>query len=334
MSNPGNGASSPSYSRAFLAGFLLGVTRMNRFRPLFALILASLLALSLAGCRASEPEDTAEAPAPATAPSPAPATPAPPPDAAGPTSDLAPETSDFFPAGPAADLPQDRPLRAGFLVVDGVYNTELMAPFDVFQHTQFHTKPNPGMEVVTISPTGQPVTTFEGIRITPNYGFQNTPPLDVLVVPSARGSMDADLRNAALIDWVRRVGGQARHVVSLCDGAFVLAQAGLLDGVPATTFPEDYDRLVKQFPKVDLRINVSFVDAGKILTSQGGARSYDVAMHLVDKLYGTRVAQGIGQGLLIPWPPDPDTMAPREIVPQPSPAATPAPAEPAATRLP
>lgn len=306
---------------------------MNRSRtPLAPLFAASILALSLAGCRASEPEDTAEAPAsaPAPAPSPAPAAPAPAPDAAGPTSDLDPATSDFASTEPAADLPRDRPLRAGFLVVDGVYNTELMAPFDVFQHTRFHTKPNPGMEVVTISPTGQPVTTFEGLRISPDYGFRNTPPLDLLVVPSARGSMDADLRNAALIDWVRRVGGQARHVVSLCDGAFVLAQAGLLDGVPATTFPEDYDRLVKMFPKVDLRINVSFVDAGKILTSQGGARSFDVAMHLVDKLYGTRVAQGIGQGLLIPWPPDPDTMAPREVVPPPSAAAPPPPAEPAA----
>jgi transcriptional regulator GlxA family with amidase domain len=289
---------------------------MSYFRSFFApLVLASLVALSLTGCRPSEPEGPAETreTAPAPAPSPAPAAPAPAPDTSG--GPLA-ATSDFTPAEPLADLPRDRPLRAGVLVVDGVYNTELMAPFDVFQHTQFHTQPNPGMEVVTISPTGQPVTTFEGIRITPAYGFQNAPPIDVLVVPSARGSMDADLENAALIDWVRRVGGQARHVVSLCDGAFVLAQAGLLNGVPATTFPEDYDRLAKAFPQVDLRINVSFVDAGKILTSQGGTRSYDVAMHLVDKLYGTQVAQGVGKGLLIPWPPDPDTMAPREVVPQ------------------
>jgi transcriptional regulator GlxA family with amidase domain len=289
---------------------------MSYFRSFFApLALASLVALSFAGCRPSEPEGTAETQetTPAPAPSPAPAAPAPAPDTSG--GPLA-ATSDFTPAEPVADLPRDRPLRAGVLVVDGVYNTELMAPFDVFQHTQFHTQPNPGMEVVTISPTGQPVTTFEGIRITPAYGFQNAPPIDILVVPSARGSMDADLKNAALIDWVRRVGGQARHVVSLCDGAFVLAQAGLLNGVPATTFPEDYDRLAKAFPQVDLRINVSFVDAGKILTSQGGTRSYDVAMYLVDKLYGTRVAQGVGKGLLIPWPPDPDTMAPREVVPQ------------------
>lgn len=306
---------------------------MKRSRPHIAFqILAALSALwlgasTITGCRPSEPEGTGEtraetSPAPSAAPD---AAPAPPPQPPAPTGDLDGTAPDFTAREPAADLPGDRPLRAGFLVVEGVYNTELMAPYDVFQHTVFHTKPAPGMEVFVVSPDGRPVTTFEGIRLTPHYSFQNAPEIDVLVVPSAVGSMDKDLQNTAMIDWVRRVAGRARHVVSLCDGAFVLARAGLLDGVAATTFPEDYDRLVEMFPRVDLRINVSFVDAGKILTSQGGARSYDVAMHLVERLYGTKVAQGVGKGLLIPWPPDPDTMAPREVLP---PAATP-PARPA-----
>lgn len=305
---------------------------MKRSRSQTALpILAAALwlgAFTITGCRPSEPEGTGETRA-ETSPTPPAApldtAPAPPPEPPASTSDLGGMASDFTPTEPAADLPRDRPLRAAFLVVEGVYNTELMAPYDVFQHTVFHTKPAPGMEVFTVSPDGRPVTTFEGIRISPHYSFQNAPEIDVLVVPSTVGSMDRDLQNAALIDWVRRVAGRARHVVSLCDGAFVLARAGLLDGVAVTTFPEDYDRLVKMFPRVDLRINVSFVDAGKILTSQGGARSYDVAMHLIDRLYGTRVAQGVGKGLLIPWPPDPDTMSPREILP---PAVTP-PAQPA-----
>ena len=156
-----------------------------------------------------------------------------------PTPDLAPAPL----PGAAANLPRDRPLRAAFLVVDGVYNSELMAPYDVLQHTAFHARP--GIQVFTVSPSGQPVTTFEGIRITPGYSFQNAPPIDILVVPSTRGSMDRDLKDTALINWVRQVGGRARHVVSLCDGAFVLAQAGILDGVPATTFPDDYKRLAQ-----------------------------------------------------------------------------------------
>lgn len=283
-----------------------------------ALVLAALLG---SACRPSEPEGEPAPPqattAPAPAPAPQPAPPAPEPmasDFGGMGTDLAPAPENGEPGpGPAAGLPRDRPLRAGFLIVEGVYNTELAAPYDVLQHTAFHTKP--GIEAFTVSPDGQPLTTFEGIRIVPRYSFANAPPIDVLIIPSTRGSMDRDLENRVLIDWVRQVAGQARHVVALCDGAFVLAQAGLLDGVPATTFPEDYDRLVQMFPKVDLRVNVSFVDSGKILTSQGGARSYDVAMYLVDKLYGQKVAQGIGKGLLIPWPPDPDTMPPRSVEP-------------------
>lgn len=292
--------------------------------PITALLLLLLTALLGGACRPSEPEgetassSTAEDAAPAPAPAPQPV---PPPTTEPPTSDLGtdlePPSGAAAPGapgtGPATDLPGDRPLRAAFLVIEGVYNTELAAPYDVLQHTVFHTKP--GIEVFTVSPDGQPLSTFEGLRIIPRYSFANAPPIDILVVPSARGSMDKDLQNQALIDWVRRVAGQARHVVSLCDGAFVLAKAGLLDGVPATTFPEDYDRLAQMFPKVDLRVNVSFVDSGKILTSQGGARSYDVAMYLVDKLYGQKVAHGIGKGLLIPWPPDPDTMPPRSVEP-------------------
>lgn len=206
-------------------------------------------------------------------------------------------------SAPAAGLPTDRPLRAGFLMVDGVYNSELMAPYDIFHHTVFHAEP--GMEVFTVSPDGEPVTTFEGLRIEAHYGFEDAPPIDVLVVPSAEHSMDSDLENRAMMEWVRRVGGEARHVVSLCDGAFVLAAAGLLDGVASTTFPGDVERYKQMFPDLEVRSGVSFVHDGKALTSQGGARSYDVAMYLVDHLYGTEVAAGVGRGMVLDWPPQP-----------------------------
>jgi transcriptional regulator GlxA family with amidase domain len=212
--------------------------------------------------------------------------------------------------------PPDRPLRAAFLVVDGVYNSELMAPYDVLHHTVFHTEGRgrgPGIEVFTLSPDGQPVTTFEGLRLVPHHSFESAPPVDVLVVPSAEGSMGRDLENRRLIDWVRATGAEARFVLSLCDGAFVLAEAGLLDGRSATTFPADYEAFTARYPAVKLRINVSYVHDGRLLTSQGGARSYDVAMHLVDLLYGEEVARAVGQGLLLPWPPGPGA-APHVVI--------------------
>ena len=300
----------------------------RRFSSLLAaVLLATCSLLGFGGCRAEAPEETAVEATPAATPTPPPpVAPIPPSPVPAPTPavDGAPIPGQ---SGPAADLPKDRPLRAGILVLNGVYNTELAAPFDVLHHTRFHTQP--GLHVFTVSPDGQPVTTFEGLKITPDHSFANAPQIDILVVPSTRGSMDADLQNQALLNWVRTTAGQARHVLSLCDGAFVLAKAGLLQGIPVTTFPDDYGRFSQMFPNLDLRINVSFVDAGKVITSQGGTRSYEAAMHLVDRLYGRQVAEGIGKGLLVPWPPDPDTMTARIIEPAaPSaapPAATPAP---------
>lgn len=218
-------------------------------------------------------------------------------------------------AAPAAapTIPEDRPLRVGFLIVDGVYNTELTAPYDLFHHTPFHTQP--GMQVFTVAPGGGEVRTFEGLRLIPDYALDNAPPIDILVVPSAEGSMDRDLEDTAMLDWVREVGGRARYVISLCDGAFVLAAAGLLDGHQCTTFPGDQDRFAEMFPELDLQRGYSFVHDGRVLTSEGGARSFDVALYLIDLLYGPKVARGVGRGLILPWPPEPGTV-PRLVTPR------------------
>ncbi|MFQ5525808.1 MAG: DJ-1/PfpI family protein [Thermoanaerobaculia bacterium] len=203
----------------------------------------------------------------------------------------------------------DRKLRAGFLIVDGVYNTELTAPYDVLEHTLYHVPEDRGIEVFTVSPQGEPVTTAEGLRISADHSFESAPAIDILVVPSAEGSRDSDLEDTELIRWVADRGAGAGAIMSLCWGAFVLAEAGLLDRAACTTFPKDYRMFSERFPELDLRINVSFVHSGRAVTSQGGARSFDAAMYLVDALYGTDVATRIGSGLLIPWPPDDGALA-------------------------
>jgi transcriptional regulator GlxA family with amidase domain len=190
-------------------------------------------------------------------------------------------------------------LRVGFLIVDGIYNSELMAPYDVFQHTIFHTQP--GMEVFTVAPSTRPVRSFEGLEIVPHYTFRTAPPIDVLVVPSAEHSMSSDLEDEEMMAWVRCVGAQAEWIVSLCDGAFVLAAAGLLEGLESTTFPGDVEAYRERFPHLTVHEGVSFVHDGKAITSAGGAKSYDPAMYLCEVLYGAEVARGIGRGLVIDW---------------------------------
>jgi transcriptional regulator GlxA family with amidase domain len=191
-------------------------------------------------------------------------------------------------------------LNVGFLVLPSVYNSELMAPYDIFHHTVFHTKP--GMRVFTVSENQKSIRTFEGLQLGIDYTFEDAPSIDVLVIPSAEHNMDSDLENQAMRDWVKKTADKASYVVTLCDGAFLLANTGLLDDKMATTFPSDVAAFKKRFPKIQTLENYSFVHDGKYLTSQGGARSYDVAMYLVDLIYGEKVAAGVGRGMVIPWP--------------------------------
>lgn len=222
-------------------------------------------------------------------------------------ADPAPTAGVPWPDVPRPTLPTDRHLQVGFLVVEGVYNTELTAPYDIFHHTRFRGEPH--MEVFTVSPDGGPITTFEGLKLTPDYGFDDAPPIDVLVVPSGEHNMGSDLEDETLIEWVRTTGEQALFIVSLCDGAFVLAEAGLLDTAVSTTFPGDQDAFAERYPHIDLRRGVSFVHHGKALTSEGGARSFDVSMYLVHHLYGETWARDVGRGMVIDWPPTPGSVA-------------------------
>ncbi len=192
-------------------------------------------------------------------------------------------------------------LNAAFLIVDGVYNSELVAPMDVFHHTIFHT--DPAIKVFTIAERHNTITTFEGLKIIPDYAFltDSLPPIDILIVPSAKHSMDTDLENDALTQFVKKTGRAASYIMSLCDGAFVLAHAGILDSYECTTFPGDIQRFKETFPQLTVHEGISFVHDRKIITSAGGAKSYDPALFLVELLYGKKVADDIAKGLVIDW---------------------------------
>lgn len=194
-----------------------------------------------------------------------------------------------------------RQLNAAFLIVEGVYNSELVAPMDVLQHTIFHSEY--GIKVFTVSNQKNPINTFEGLHIVPDYSFEtdSLPPIDILVVPSAQHSMDTDLDNEKLIDFVKNTGKKSSYVLSLCDGAFVLAKAGLLDLHECTTFPGDIEKFKTTFPQLTVHHEFSFVHDRTMITSAGGAKSYDPALYLVELLYGKKAADGIGKGLVIDW---------------------------------
>lgn len=192
--------------------------------------------------------------------------------------------------------------NAAFLIMDGVYNTELTAPFDIFQHTIFRDSIKP-MNVFTVAKTDEPIVTFEGMRIIPDFNYVNDelPKIDILVVPSAEHHLDTDLQDTLMINFVKRIDNEALFVTSHCDGAFVLAKAGVLNGKVSTTFPSDIERMREMFPDLDIRKDVLFIHDGKYITSAGGAKSFEAALYLTEHLYGKEIAKSLARGLVIDW---------------------------------
>lgn len=201
-------------------------------------------------------------------------------------------------------LPQLEPNRynVAFLIMDGTFNTEFTAPFDIFQHTQYRENIK-AMNTFTVANTLEPITTFEGVRILPDFDYtkDSLPQIDILVVPSAEHHLDTDLEDNVMLDFVKAVDKKALFMTSHCDGAFVLAKAGLLNQVASTTFPSDIETYKKMFPELDVKDSVLFVHDGKYITSAGGAKSFEAALYLCEFLYGKEITQSLAGGLVIDW---------------------------------
>ena len=199
---------------------------------------------------------------------------------------------------PNAIAPRVR--HAGFVCMEKVYNSELMAPFDVLQHSIYRDSSD-YIRCFIVTPAGKPFVTSEGIRLTPDFSFANAPRIDILVLPSTETSMTSDLTNAAFMNWLQRTVERAEYVITLCDGAFPLAATGVLNGRTATTFPGDREEFAKRFPQIKVRFDANFVVDGKYITSVGGAASYEPALYLTEKLYSREHAVRTAAGLVIDW---------------------------------
>ena len=192
--------------------------------------------------------------------------------------------------------------NVAFLIMDGVYNTEFTAPYDIFQHTQYRENIK-AMNTFTVANTLRPITSFEGIRILPDFDYtkDRLPKIDILVIPSAEHHLDTDLKDTVMLNFVKQVDKEALFMTSHCDGAFVLAKAGLLDNVASTTFPSDIGKYQKMFPHLEVKDSVLFVHDGKYITSAGGAKSFEASLYLSEILYGKEIAKSLAKGLVIDW---------------------------------
>ncbi len=181
-------------------------------------------------------------------------------------------------------------VRVAILLFDGVELLDFAGPFQVFSSARLtQESPDRLMEVFTVADQEGPLICRNGLVVIPSYDLENAPMADLLVVPGGQGTRSA-INQSKLIEWIATSAGRAALTTSVCTGSFLLAKAGLLAGKAATTHWASTKRMRADFPEVDVRENQRWVDAGNIITSAGISAGIDMALHILDRLYGADVA--------------------------------------------
>jgi transcriptional regulator GlxA family with amidase domain len=141
-----------------------------------------------------------------------------------------------------------------------------------------------GFEVRTVAARPGAIVSQGFLRVEPDGVLGAGPAPDLLVVPG--GSSERAVADSLLVEGVRTAASEARVILSVCTGALVLAAAGLLDGLEATTWHGALDRLRVAAPRTRVVEGVRWVDNGRIVTSAGVSAGIDAALHLVGRLRG------------------------------------------------
>jgi transcriptional regulator GlxA family with amidase domain len=163
------------------------------------------------------------------------------------------------------------PHSVGIFIFNGVQIIDYTGPYEVFGHAPWD------LNIFTVAETADPVTTWMGMSVVPKYTFENAPKADILLVPG--GDIRQQIKNPKVIKWLQDRAGEADYVMSVCNGAFFLSKAGLLDGNTATTFYDMIDDLKKDAPKARIVRDQRFSDIGKIITTAGLSSGIDGALH-------------------------------------------------------
>lgn len=171
------------------------------------------------------------------------------------------------------------------LVLDDVVPFDMAAPLEVFRRTRLPDGRRP-YRVRVCAPS--PEVRADGFTLRAEWGLEALVEADTVIVPgcSERAAPPPERVLAAL----RRAARAGTRIASVCAGAFVLAEAGLLDGLRATTHWSAADALARRFPRVDVQPDVLYVDNGQILTSAGAAASMDLCLHMIRRDLGSAVA--------------------------------------------
>ncbi|GAB6714748.1 MULTISPECIES: DJ-1/PfpI family protein [Bacillus] len=177
----------------------------------------------------------------------------------------------------------------GIFLFNEVEVLDFAGPFEVFSVTEVNEeKP---FTVYTVSENGEMITARNGLKVQPDYSIENLPPVDILIIPGGLGAREYEIKNEIVIKWIRQQMKEVKLMTSVCTGVLLLAKAGLLEGLKATTHWASIEKFKNEFQNVEVIENVKFVDEGHIITSAGISAGINMAFHIVKNLLGMHVAE-------------------------------------------
>jgi transcriptional regulator GlxA family with amidase domain len=197
--------------------------------------------------------------------------------------------------------------RVGILIFPDVEVLDFCGPYEVFSVTRLdearrREEPSP-FEVSLIAERADPVVATGGLRVIPDCTIDDCPALDILVVPGGWGTRK-EIRNARILGWIAERASQVETLTSVCTGAMLLGQAGLLEGRRATTHWAALDWMRQSFPAVTVSDDMHVVEDGHIFTSAGISAGIDMALRVVARHYGEPVARETARRMEYRFPDD------------------------------
>jgi transcriptional regulator GlxA family with amidase domain len=179
-------------------------------------------------------------------------------------------------------LPRRERVQVAFLIGRGTNMIDLAGPWEVFQDSH-DGDGNMPFELFTVAPDVEARQMTGGFHTRAHYSFADAPQPNLIVIPAHGGSPES-------LEWLRRASVGADLTMSVCTGAFHLARAGLLDGIPATTHHDFWDSFAEEFPTIELQRGPRFIDSGRIATAGGLTSGIDLALHVVARYFGEESA--------------------------------------------
>ena len=193
------------------------------------------------------------------------------------------------------------PRNVAVLIYDNVELLDFCGPYEVFSVTGKRDNLNL-FNVYIVAEQAAPILTGNKVSINPHYDFESCPGPDILVIPGGLGSRK-EMDNRALLDWITGVSQKAELVLSVCTGALILAKAGLLKGLSATTHHNAISLLKEIAPDTTVYDDKRFIDNGRIILSAGISAGIDMSFYVVAKLLGEKQALETAFHMEYDWKP-------------------------------